>query len=582
MLNSPVEEIKNRLDIVDVIRGYIKVHKAGANYRAVCPFHNEKKPSFFISPSKQIWHCFGSCSDGGDMFKFVMKIEGVEFGDALRILAQKAGVELKKQDPKLVTEKQRMYEVTELACKFFETQLEKSQAGKEAKKYLLDRGVKEETISKWRLGYSPDVWQGVSDFLKQKGYRDNEIEKVGLSLKGRTGRYYDRFRGRIIFPIFDLSSQPIAFGGRIFKNTKRDDGQEEAKYINSPATPLYDKSRILYGLNKSGIDIRKKDSCLLVEGYMDVIMASQSGFENVVATSGTALTSYQLRILKRYTDNILTAFDMDLAGNSATKRGIDLAQAEGFNIKIVTMPQGKDPADVSLEDPKKMEELINKAKSIHDFYFETTFSDYDKDTIEGKKNICKILLPVIKKIPNKIEQSVWVQSLANKLGVKEDDVIEELNKTKEEYQERSTEEVRAVSQKSRKEMLEEMLSLLIIKEPQNASLIKEEDLRLFSLNQVELFDYFRQNNGKIELVPENLKEKINQLSLKAEVELASFDFKQEFKDCLLRLKELVVKENLSNISLEIRRAEEEKDFEKVEKLIQDYNEEAKLLCIEES
>ena len=578
MINSPIEDIKNRLDIVDVIRSYIKVHKAGTNYRAVCPFHNEKKPSFFISPTKQIWHCFGSCSEGGDIFKFVMKIEGVEFGDALRILAQKAGVELKKQDPKLVTERQRMYEITNLACRFFETQLEQSLAGKEAKKYLLDRGMNEESINKWKLGYAPDVWQGLSDFLVSKGYQKNEIERVGLALKGRTGNYYDRFRGRIIFPIFDLSSQIIGFGGRIFKQVKRFDGQEEAKYINSPATSLYDKSRVLYGLNKAGIEIRKNNKCILVEGYMDVIMTSQAGFENVVATSGTALTPYQLRILKRYSDNLLTAFDMDLAGGSATKRGIDLAQEEGFNIKIVTMPEGKDPADISSERPEEFQELVDSAKSIHDFYFNNTFSKYDKNTIEGKKDISKILLPVIKKIPNKIEQAIWVQDLAKGLGVREENILEGLGKTKVEQIEKYQEEEKQLIKKTRKELLEERLAILIIKRPENASLIKKEDLALFSLDEVTVIDYLIENNGKIEKVPDNLKDKVNYMFLRAETELDDIDYEKEFIDCLDRLKDIVVRSKLNNLSNEIRLAEQDNSSDgKAQKLSEEFNQEAKLL-----
>lgn len=235
MINSPIDEIKNRLDIVEVISSYIKLHKTGANFRAVCPFHSEKKPSFFVSPARQIWHCFG-CQKGGDMFGFVKEIEGVEFGDALRILAQKAGIELKKQTPEFVkfkTERQHLYEICELATRFFEKQLWGSKSGQSAKKYLLGRDISEESIKKWRLGYAPDVWQGLSDFLNSTGKAKKEIESAGLSITSDQGSFYDRFRGRIIFPIFDLNSQVVGFGGRVFKEK---DKKEVAKYVNTPNT----------------------------------------------------------------------------------------------------------------------------------------------------------------------------------------------------------------------------------------------------------------------------------------------------------------------------------------------------------
>ena len=567
MISSPIEEIKNRLDIVEIIRGYIKLQKAGANYRAVCPFHNEKKPSFFVSPARQIWHCFGACSEGGDIFKFVMKIEGVEFGDALRLLAQKAGVELKRQDPRIKTERQRLYEISNLASQFFEKQLEAGSAGQEARKYLLARGIKDESIKKWRIGYAPDIWQGLSDFLISRGYNNQEIEKAGLSLRStKTGKHYDRFRGRIIFPIFDLSSQVVGFGARTLKK------EETAKYINTPATPLYDKSRILYGLNKAGIGIRKKDACILVEGYLDVIMANQAGFENIVATSGTALTPYQLNIVKRYSDNLLTAFDMDIAGNSATKRGIDLAQSQGFNIKIVTMPENKDPADIVLEDLNKWQELVNQAKSIHDFYFENTLLKYDKNTLEGKKEISKVLLPIIKRVPDKIEQTVWIRSLATALEVKEEDVLEELNKVKNENSEtrQVTENKKEPILKTRKELLEERLALLLVKCPENINLIKEETLNFLSDQTKEIINYLKENKKN---------DKINYLALKAEVEpaLVEVSSSQELMDCFKQLKTLVLKNRLDNISKEIKKAEQEKDPKKVHDLMQQFNQGAKLL-----
>ena len=565
MLNSPVDEIKNRLDIVDVIQGYIKLQKVGANYRAVCPFHQENKPSFFVSPSRQVWHCFGSCGEGGDMFKFVMKIEGVEFGDALRILAKKAGVELKKEDPKIRSERQKLYEISELACKFFETQLEKSEAGKKAKDYLLKRGISEESIKEWRLGYSPDAWHGLSDFLVSKGYKREEVEKAGLVIRSeKSGDYFDRFRMRIMFPIFNLSSQVIGFGGRVMEGSK-----DAAKYVNSPGTMLYDKSRVLYGLNKAGVASRKKDKCILTEGYVDVIMAHQAGFKNVVATSGTALTTFQLNILKRYTGNLLTAFDMDLAGGSATKRGIDLAQRMGFDIKIVTMPEGSDPADIIAEDPKEWEKLVEGAKSIHDFYFKTTISKFDKNTIEGKKEILKILLPVIKKIPNKVEQTHWIQSLAKEIDVKEEDLREELDKVKEGRDNTQVvEKVVEEPKRNRKDLLEEHLIVLGIKKPKNWQYVKKEDFDLLSPSISHIAFSLKDNKEP----KEDLEEKINYLSLKSEIyEIPEEHLEEEFQNCLKEIRTMCVKDKLSSICKEIKKAEQEEDAKKLKELLEKFN-----------
>lgn len=571
MLGSPIEEIKSRLDIIDVIGGYIKLQKAGANYRAVCPFHTEKKPSFFVNPARQIWHCFGACGVGGDIFKFVMMIEGVEFGDALRILAQKAGVELKKQDakwPEQQSQRQKLYEITELACNFFETQLEGSSSGKTAKEYLLQRGVKEESIKKWRLGYAPDVWEGLTNFLISHGYKAEDIEKAGLCLKSeKKQNFYDRFRGRITFPIFDLSSQVIGFGARTLKK------EETAKYINSPATLLYDKSRILYGLNKAGVSVRKNNACILVEGYMDAIMTFQAGFENVVATSGTALTSYQLKILKRYTDNLYSCFDMDIAGDSATKRGIDLAQAEDFNIKVVIIPQGKDPAEfIQNNNSESFQKLTDSAKSIHDFYFENALAKFSKDTLEGKKNISKILLPVIKRISNKIEQNVWMKDLAQILQVREEDILEELKKVSMDQnehgfnQENEQPVQRAV--KTRKELLEERLISLFVRAPEFINLVSQDDLKLFSLETVKMIDHL-QNKQTIDSV---LTDKINCLSLELEARGLDIglDLKEEFNCCFKELKSLTVKDKLSQICKEIRIAEQEKNFGKVQELVEQF------------
>lgn len=587
MLTSPIEEIKNRLDIVEVIGSYIKLQKAGVNFRALCPFHSEKKPSFFISPVRQIWHCFG-CGKGGDIFGFIKEIEGVEFGDALRILAQKAGVELKRQRPELRTERQRLYEICELSTKFFEKQLQESKTGKEAKEYLLGRGITEESIKKWRLGYAPDSWQGLSDFLVSKGYQREEGQRAGLLIKNEAGNFFDHFRGRIIFPIFDLNSQVIGFGGRVFKEKNQ---EEVAKYINTPNTLLYDKSRVLYGLDKAKVEIRKKDFCILVEGYIDAIMVSQVGNENVVATSGTALTPYQLKILKRYSENLVTAFDMDIAGDSATKRGIDLAQFQGFDIKIIRILEGKDAAEIILKDKKEWLKSLENPKSIFDFYFETTLSRLDPKTAEGKKEISKILLPVIKRIPNKIVQAHWIQKLSQELRVKEEDITEELKKLKltEEIYGLEPKEIINLPQKSRKELLEERLVTLIFKSSENLNLITEKDLDFLSPQISQILTFLKENPGfaevsagkpkieNIKLAPE-LTNLLNYLSLKAEIEsleTPEIDFKEEFENCFKEIKSLEIKSRLDKISREIKVAEMENDSKKIEKLIQEFNQLAK-------
>ncbi|HUW71734.1 MAG TPA: DNA primase [Candidatus Humimicrobiaceae bacterium] len=592
MFVSSIDEIRNRLDIIEVIGSYIKLQKAGVNFRALCPFHSEKKPSFFVSPSRQIWHCFGGCAEGGDIFKFVMKIEGVEFGDALRILAQKAGVELRPRTPESIkwqTERQRLYEICELATKFFEKQLEKSKAGKEAKKYLLGRGISEDSIKRWRLGYAPDVWQGLSDFLSSQNYSEKEVEKAGLGLASERGSFYDRFRGRIIFPIFDLNSQIVGFGGRVFKEK---DKKEVAKYVNTPNTLLYDKSRILYGLDRAKVEIRKKDACILVEGYTDVIMAHQAGTQNIVATSGTALAPYQLKIIKRYSENLILGFDMDIAGDSATKRGIGLAQNFGFNLKVTRLPEGKDAADIIFKNPKEWEKSLENPKSILEFYFQSAFSGRDPETPEGKKEISKILLPVLKRIPNEIEKSYWVQRLAGELKVKEEKIEEELKKVKleEEIYGLEPEEQINLPPKSRKELLEERLLIMILRSPQNLSLIKEKekqfltDLKNKAAENEEYFNYLslkaeieefaetsyplpERNGGReMSFVQRTTSRPAPQISVADEKEILA-----EIQLCLKELQSLEIKSRLDKVSQEIKRAESEKNSEKIKELTQEFS-----------
>jgi DNA primase len=338
---------------------------------------------------------------------------------------------------------------------------------------------------------------------------------------------------------------------------------------------LYDKGKILYGLDKAKVEIRKKDFCILVEGYTDVILAHQSGFENTISTSGTALTPYQLEILKRYSENLYLAFDMDIAGDFATKRGIDLAQLKGFNIKVVKLPEGKDPADVISEDPKVFENAILNSLSILDFYFESAFSKFDKTKAEGKKEISKILLPVIKRIPNQIERAHWISRLAKMLEVREEDVEKELEKLKleEESFGLEIEEIVNLPQKSREELLEERFLVLLLKSPENINLVDEEKISFFSEKSKEILLRMKENpKFKTDELSKETQEYFNIIALRSEVEeVEKEDILPEMKFCLKEIQSLKIKEKLKEISEKIKKAEEEKKTNELEKLTQEFD-----------
>ncbi|OHA72129.1 MAG: DNA primase [Candidatus Wildermuthbacteria bacterium RIFCSPLOWO2_01_FULL_47_18] len=582
MFTSPVEEIKGRLDIQDVVGQYVKLQKAGANMRALCPFHSEKTPSFFVSPARQSWRCFG-CGVGGDMFKFIMQIEGVEFGDALRTLAKRAGVELKRQSPffeKIQTEKKVLFEIVEWAAKFFEKQLE-SKTGESARQYLLKRGLTEESIKNWRLGYAPESARSLLEFLQSKGFSDELVGKAGLLVWVERERF-DRFRSRVIFPIADLNSQVVGFGGRIFGEKAND--KTIAKYLNTSNTPLYDKSKTLYGLDKAKLEIRKQDNAILVEGYMDAILASQADSSNVVAVSGTALTISHLKILKRYSQNLILSFDMDLGGDIATRRGIDLAIGEGFSVKVVSMPEGKDPADVVQKDPSLWQQALSQAQPIFDFSFQRALNLHDKTTPEGKKAIANLLLPLLKRIPNRIEQSHWIGLLSKELDVKEDVIETELKKLKEDevvpifIGEDSS--VPKQEQKTRKGLVEERVFVLLFRDPGLLKEVGDRSVALFSLPAQEILQGMSKNptfdfKEFEHLFPEETVDILNQLALKADVEQWEEEQDQgetllEFQKCLGELLKLDLKEKLDKIAKEIKLAEELRDGERVKTLMEEF------------
>ncbi|MDD5032423.1 MAG: DNA primase [Patescibacteria group bacterium] len=420
-----IEEIKSRLDIVEIIREYIPLKPAGINFRALCPFHREKSPSFIVSPEKQIWHCFG-CGRGGDVFSFLMEIEGLGFAEVLRNLAPRAGVTLKKQDPKLTSQRNRLLDIMETAVNYYRKALERDEAGS-IRKYLTGRGLKEETVESWQIGYSPDSWDDLLNLLRGKGYTENEIFLAGLSTKkDNSVRFYNRFRDRIMFPIFDISGAAVAFSARVRPDKE---GEEKmGKYINSPATMIYDKSRILFGLDKAKMAIKSEDLAIIVEGQMDAITAHQNNFKNVVASSGTALTAEQVKLLKRYTNNIALGFDMDQAGQMAADRGVREAMAGEMNIKVILIPSGKDPDECIRNNPEDWTGAVKEAKAIMEYYFNKVFSGLNLEEVGDKRRAAKEILPILSKLGSNIEKDFWLKKLAEKIEVGENLLRETLSK----------------------------------------------------------------------------------------------------------------------------------------------------------
>ncbi|PIW37240.1 MAG: DNA primase [Candidatus Kerfeldbacteria bacterium CG15_BIG_FIL_POST_REV_8_21_14_020_45_12] len=422
-MSTPVEEIKERLNIVDIVGEYVTLKKAGANHKGLCPFHGEKTPSFTVSEPKQFFHCFG-CGKGGDIFTFLQEVESVEFAEALRMLAQKAGVELKKTDPRDNNERTRLLDCLDLATSFFSTALKESKEGERARTYLEERAVSSETTTLFQIGYSGDSWDALMQFLKKRGFTNTELEHAGLVVPSpKAGGYYDRFRGRLMFPIHNTHGNVIGFGARILES-----GKHEAKYLNSPQTQVYNKSAVLYGLDMAKHYIKKMDATMIVEGYMDVVTAHQAKFRNVVASSGTALTEEQIRLLKRFSNNVILAFDADAAGLSAAWRGMQLAIQQGMNIKVMNLPQGSDPDELIRQDAQHFRKLAVEAKPFMEYAFDTVLAPLDLMNVQHKKKAASELLPMISLFPDKIEQTHYLQRLATLLHVDEQILRDTINR----------------------------------------------------------------------------------------------------------------------------------------------------------
>lgn len=573
---APTDEIKSRLDIVELIQGYIRVHKAGINFKANCPFHSEKTPSFFISPSRQIWHCFG-CGKGGDIFKFVMEIEGQEFPEALKMLAERAGVKLKREDPLIRSERNRLYDINEEAAKIFEKNLSLTSA---VKTYLEGRGVAEKTVSDFHIGFAPQSWDFLLKTLVAKGFRRDDIVAAGLALKSQDGSsVYDRFRSRIMFPIADGSGRVVGFSGRIFADPNRKpDAKEaaEAKYINSPQTLIYDKSRILYGFDKAKQEIRTKDQVVIVEGQMDCVMSHQAGVKNTVAVSGTAATSQQLnKQLKALCNSIVFTFDEDDAGESATSRALTVAAAEFFDDRYVAIvPKGKDVADVVSEDPQLWGDSVKNPQPFMEYFMNRAFKKFGITTLDGRKNILNRILPELARVRNPVLVSRWTKVLAEKLDTKEEAIWGNLRGIRNpDLTERYNAALKeSFAPRGRRELLEERLLTLL---PMVAEDVKARELANHHLAFIlpvhqALFAALQPGTGPVALTAD-LQRELDLLRFKSEVIMQLItNPEEEFMVCKKELERHSIKERLLELGQQIQRSEKEKNDTVLQPLLQDF------------
>ena len=476
-----LEEIQNKADIVEIIGSYVPLRRAGRNFKANCPFHKEKTPSFMVSPSKQIFHCFG-CGAGGNVFGFVMKMENIDFPEAVRTLAEKSGVELPhftRAQFETSGYALQIYKVNELAASFYASMLSGTEAGRRAAAYLKGRGISDETIARAKLGFAPDDWDGLINFAKgkviegEKGVDAALLERAGLVLAREGGGHYDRFRNKIIFPIFDIKNRVVAFGARVLDDSL-------PKYINSPETEVYIKSRHLYGFNLSLQAVREKDFCIIVEGYLDFLVPYQNGIKNIAASLGTSLTDSQARLIKRYTKNVVMLYDGDSAGEAASLRGLDIFLEEGMQVRVATLPKGFDPDSFVrakvLEGEKGAAEfnsLIDGAADLFDYKLGVLASRYDAGKSSDKAKICAEMLPTIAKVTDAVLKSEYIKRLGERLQVNEAALLSELKKVKPDREYEPSEELSSTAGGPTAAMAEKIIIGLMLDDPDMIPQVKE-------------------------------------------------------------------------------------------------------------
>jgi DNA primase len=584
-----VEEIKEKTDIISVISERIELKKAGRNFKANCPFHSEKTPSFMVSPELQIYKCFG-CGEAGDVFSFLEKYEGMEFYEALKYLADRVGVKLIPRSD-LSGEKERQFILNKWASRFYQYVLFNHPSAKEALNYLTKaRGLATQTIKTFEIGYSPDL-PGVFKkfFIDKKGYTNEDIEKVGLGyIRGNS--LYDRFAGRIVFPLFDHRGNVAGFSGRILPGKERAD---VGKYINTPETPIYHKSSILYGLNLTRKEIKDKGEAVIVEGELDAISPWQAGIKNIVAIKGSAFTTDQAKLISRFTQNIILALDTDIAGDAAARRGIEIAEQENLRIRVADLGNYKDPDEMAQKDPDSLKVAIGKAFPVWDYLIDSTFSKFKEAGGEAKAYLSRELVPILQKIKDEIVRAHYVKEVASRLDVPYEAVLKEIENTEASNKNEISPSLNVSSEKKevRKEILEEKLLALAFLFGPKKYMDKEFSQLIKSPLGTKLLDAYNNFSKKIKTftissfsgyLPEELKYGFSEMILKTSSEEPETGEKVNKEIDLLKreIRILDIKEEQKDLAEKIRIYEKSQDISKLKSAEEKFDKLSKRLKLE--
>lgn len=574
---NPTQEIKEKLDIVEIIRGYITLTPAGKNFKAPCPFHKEKTPSFMVSPDRQTWHCFGSCGEGGDVFSFVMKYENLEFYEVLKMLAEKAGIELRHVSPQDQKQFGILYDINDAAKTFFQEELARDASVKE---YLKERGLQEATIQEFELGLAPQAFDKLTLEMVKRGFDVHDTERAGLIFKSDRGGYIDRFRGRVMFPIYNHAGKIVGFSGRILPQFEK---PEIGKYVNSPETPIYNKSRVLYGFHKNKHAVKSENTAVIVEGQMDFLMAAQDGITNVVATSGTALTTDHMKTLRRLADRVVLAFDNDDAGMNAVERGIDLAHAHDFAVQVMIMENMKDPAEVAQRAPGTLKTLIEKAKGAFEFYMHRYLEarGKDRDMHELKKNI-RVVLEKVKALASPIEQAHWIGEISGRTGIREEALFEELRMVKEgRHEEKKEETPKAVRAslpfpRTRREKIAERIVMLVAAK----EMLRTQTQEIEEYMPLDYGIILKHIKGEHTEGGDDLVTAVGVLTLRgasAIDAMAEGKLEEEWKELCAEVRAEFLKEKRESLMQEVRAAERGGNEDETNTLLKQFDELSKLM-----